>query len=138
MALLVYADSGVTGQVLGKRGGYAVDGDQEFLGLGAANVGAALTGGFPVNGSQSRSFTAADVGARSQVMNVGVLVLVILTLLVLTPLFAPAARSRRSRASSSSSPSGCSTRPASATSPGSTGASSRSPCWRRRSSWPSA
>jgi SulP family sulfate permease len=89
MALLIYADSGVTGQVLGRRGGYAVDGNQEFMGLGAANLGAALTGGFPVNGSQSRSFTAADVGARSQAMNVGVLVLVIVTLLLLTPLFAP-------------------------------------------------
>jgi MFS superfamily sulfate permease-like transporter len=33
MALLIYADSGVTGQVLGKRGGYAVDGNQEFVGL---------------------------------------------------------------------------------------------------------
>jgi SulP family sulfate permease len=93
IALLVYADSGVTGQVLGKRGGYAVDGNQEFLGLGAANVGAALTGGFPVNGSQSRSFTAADVGARSQLMNVGVLALVVLTLLFLTPLFAPLPKS---------------------------------------------
>jgi sulfate permease, SulP family len=89
IALLVYADSGVTGQVLGKRGGYAVDGNQEFLGLGAANIGSALTGGFPVNGSQSRSFTAADVGAKSQAMNLGVLALVILTLLFLTPLFAP-------------------------------------------------
>ncbi|HEX5147558.1 MAG TPA: sulfate permease [Candidatus Limnocylindrales bacterium] len=93
MALLIYADSGVTGQVLGKRGGYAVDGNQEFMGLGAANLGAALTGGFPVNGSQSRSFTAADVGARSQAMNVGVLLLVIVTLLVLTPLFAPLPKS---------------------------------------------
>jgi SulP family sulfate permease len=89
IALLVYADSGVTGQVLGRRGGYAVDGNQEFIGLGAANVGSALTGGFPVNGSQSRSFTAADSGARSQAMNLGVLLLVVLTLLVLTPLFAP-------------------------------------------------
>ncbi len=93
IALLIYADSGVTGQVLGRRGGYAVDGNQEFLGLGAANVGAALTGGFPVNGSQSRSFTAADVGARSQAMNLGVLALVIVTLLVLTPLFAPLPKS---------------------------------------------
>jgi SulP family sulfate permease len=89
IALLVYADSGVTGQVLGRRGGYRVDGDQEFLGLGAANIGSALTGGFPVNGSQSRSFTAADVGAKSQAMNLGVLALVVLTLLFLTPLFAP-------------------------------------------------
>jgi SulP family sulfate permease len=93
IALLVYADSGVTGQVLGRRGGYRVDGNQEFLGLGAANIGSALTGGFPVNGSQSRSFTAADVGAKSQAMNVGVLLLVILTLLFLTPLFAPLPKS---------------------------------------------
>jgi SulP family sulfate permease len=93
IALLVYADSGVSGQVLGKRGGYAVDGNQEFLGLGAANIGSALIGGFPVNGSQSRSFTAADVGAKSQAMNIGVLVLVILTLLFLTPLFAPLPKS---------------------------------------------
>jgi sulfate permease, SulP family len=93
IALLVYADSGVTGQVLGRREGYAVDGNQEFLGLGAANVGSALTGGFPVNGSQSRSFTAADVGARSQAMNVGIIVLVVLTLLFLTPLFAPLPKS---------------------------------------------
>jgi SulP family sulfate permease len=93
IALLVYADSGVTGQVLGRRGGYPVDGNQEFLGLGAANIGSAFTGGFPVNGSQSRSFTAADVGARSQAMNLGVLVLVILTLLFLTPLFAPLPKS---------------------------------------------
>ncbi|HEX5827938.1 MAG TPA: sulfate permease [Candidatus Limnocylindrales bacterium] len=93
IALLVYADSGVTGQVLGKRGGYRVDGNQEFLGLGAANLGSALTGGFPVNGSQSRSFTAADVGARSQAMNVGVVLLVVLTLLFLTPLFAPLPKS---------------------------------------------
>jgi SulP family sulfate permease len=93
IALLVYADSGVTGQVLGRRGGYAVDGNQEFVGLGAANIGSALTGGFPVNGSQSRSFTAADIGAKSQAMNLGVLVLVILTLLLLTPLFAPLPKS---------------------------------------------
>ncbi len=93
IALLIYADSGVTGQVLGRRGGYAVDGNQEFLGLGAANIGSALSGGFPVNGSQSRSFTAAEVGAKSQAMNVGVLALVILTLLFLTPLFAPLPKS---------------------------------------------
>jgi SulP family sulfate permease len=93
IALLIYADSGVTGQVLGRRGGYKVNGNQEFLGLGAANIGSALTGGFPVNGSQSRSFTAAEVGAKSQAMNLGVLALVVLTLLFLTPLFAPLPKS---------------------------------------------
>ena len=89
IALLVYADSGVTGQVLGRRGGYRVDGDGEFLGLGAANIGASLTGGFPVNGSQSRSFTAADMGARTQLTSLVAVALVVITLLFLTPLFAP-------------------------------------------------
>ncbi len=90
----IYADSGVTGQVLGRRGGYRVDGDGEFLGLGAANIGASLTGGFPVNGSQSRSFTAADMGARSQLAGIVAVALVVVTLLFLTPLFAPAAQGR--------------------------------------------
>lgn len=89
IGLLVYADSAVTGQVLARRGRYRVDADGEFFGLGASNIGASLTGGFPVNGSQSRSFTAADLGARSQLASVGVLVLTLLTLLVLTPLFGP-------------------------------------------------
>jgi SulP family sulfate permease len=89
IGLLIYADSGVTGQVLGRRGGYHVDGDAEFIGLGAANVGASLTGGFPVNGSQSRSFTAADMGARSQLASIVAVVLVVVTLLFLTGLFEP-------------------------------------------------
>ncbi len=89
IGLLIYADSGVTGQVLGRRGGYHVDGDGEFIGLGAANVGASLTGGFPVNGSQSRSFTAADMGARSQLASIVAVVLVVVTLLFLTGLFEP-------------------------------------------------
>jgi len=93
LALLIYADSGVTGQVLGRRGGYRVDGNGEFLGLGAANIGAALTGGFPVNGSQSRSFTAADMGARSQLASIVAAILVVVTLLFLTPLFAPLPKS---------------------------------------------
>jgi sulfate permease, SulP family len=89
LGLLIYADSGVTGQVLGRRGGYRVDGDGEFLGLGAANIGASLTGGFPVNGSQSRSFTAADMGAKSQLAGIVAMALVVVTLLFLTGLFEP-------------------------------------------------
>ncbi len=42
-----------------------------------------------MNGSQSRSFTAADAGARSQVSGLFVAVFTVVTLLILTPLFAP-------------------------------------------------
>jgi SulP family sulfate permease len=93
IGLLIYADSGVTGQVLGRRGGYRVDGNGEFIGLGAANIGASLTSGFPVNGSQSRSFTAADMGARSQLTGIFAVVLLVATLLFLTGLFAPLPKS---------------------------------------------
>jgi SulP family sulfate permease len=93
LGLLIYADSGVTGQVLGRRGHYRVDGDGEFLGLGTANIGASLTGGFPVNGSQSRSFTAADMGAQSQLTGIVAAALVAVTLLFLTWLFAPLPKS---------------------------------------------
>ena len=89
IAVLVYADSGVTGQVLARRGHYRVDGNREFMALGLANIGASLTAGFPVNGSQSRSFTAADSGARSQLSSLVVAALIVVTLLLLTPLFAP-------------------------------------------------
>ena len=58
IGLLIYADSGVSGQVLARRGGYRVDADGEFLGLGAANIGAALTGGF------SRSTAASRAASR--------------------------------------------------------------------------
>jgi sulfate permease, SulP family len=59
------------------------------MAFGLANIGASLTAGFPVNGSQSRSFTAADSGARSQVNSLVVALLIIVTLILLTPLFAP-------------------------------------------------
>ena len=110
IGLLIYADSGVTGQVLGRRGGYRVDGDGEFLGLGAANIGASLTGGFPVNGSQSRSFTAADMGARSQLAGIVAVALVVVTLLFLTRPVRSRCPRPPSRASSSWSRRGCSTR----------------------------
>lgn len=87
IALLVYPDSVLTGRSLAKVGNYRLDANLEFYGVGAANIGAGLLGGFPVNGSQSRSFVAADAGARSQVANLWAIVFVILTLVFLSPIF---------------------------------------------------
>ena len=39
--------------------------DQELIGLGAANLGAAFTGGFPVTGGFSRSVVNYDAGAET-------------------------------------------------------------------------
>ncbi|WP_436926077.1 SulP family inorganic anion transporter [Halosimplex amylolyticum] len=87
VALLMYVDSLLTEQSLAQRNEYDVDADQEFFGLGAANVGSGLVGGFPVNGSQSRSIVNDAARAKTQLSNLVALGLVVLTLLYLTPLF---------------------------------------------------
>ncbi len=87
IALLVYPDSVLTGQSLATAGRYRLSANREFFGIGAANVGSGLLGGFAVNGSQSRSFVLRDAGARTQVANLVAAVLVVLTLLLLAPAF---------------------------------------------------
>lgn len=49
-----------------KRGGEKLVSNRELVGLGAANVGSALTGGFPVTGSISRSAVNFAAGANTQ------------------------------------------------------------------------
>ncbi|MDJ0790777.1 MAG: SulP family inorganic anion transporter [Acidimicrobiia bacterium] len=87
VALLVYPDSVLTGRSLATLKGYRLDPNQEFYGIGAANIGSGLLGGFAVNGSQSRSYVLADAGAKSQVANLWAVGLILLTLLFLAPVF---------------------------------------------------
>ena len=49
----------------GQESASAIDPDQELIGLGAANLGAAFTGGFPVTGGFSRSVVNFDAGAET-------------------------------------------------------------------------
>jgi SulP family sulfate permease len=88
VALLVYPDSVLTARSLAVVNKYRLDADREFLGIGAANIGAGLVGGFPVNGSQSRSFVLSDAGSKTQVSNLWAALFVLLTLVLLAPLFA--------------------------------------------------
>ncbi|MGF6274577.1 SulP family sulfate permease [Massilia sp. UYP11] len=53
-----------------KRGGEKLDSNRELIGLGAANVGSALSGGFPVTGSISRSAVNFAAGANTQLASV--------------------------------------------------------------------
>ena len=87
IALLAYPDSFLTARSLASRSDYDLDADQEFLAIGASNLASGALQGFPVNGSQSRSFVQSDAGARSNLAGVVCAVLVLLTLLFLTGLF---------------------------------------------------
>ncbi|MFJ4367299.1 SulP family inorganic anion transporter [Streptomyces chartreusis] len=66
--------------------GPELDADQEFLALGAANLGAAALHGFPVSSSASRTALASSSGARSQVYSLIAGVVVLAVLLFLSPL----------------------------------------------------
>ncbi|PIM67180.1 sodium-independent anion transporter [Streptomyces sp. JV178] len=67
-------------------GGVALDADQEFLALGAANLGAGALSGFPVSSSASRTALASTAGARSQAYSLVAGAAVLAVLLFLSPL----------------------------------------------------
>ncbi|MFJ2158335.1 SulP family inorganic anion transporter [Streptomyces sp. NPDC087856] len=66
--------------------GPGLDADQEFLALGAANLGAGALHGFPVSSSASRTALAASAGARSQAYSLIAGAVVLAVLLFLSPL----------------------------------------------------
>jgi MFS superfamily sulfate permease-like transporter len=68
--------------------GPGLDANQEFLALGAANLGAAALHGFPVSGSASRTALASSTGARSQAYSLVAGAAVLAVLLFLSPLLA--------------------------------------------------
>ncbi|MCG2584477.1 SulP family inorganic anion transporter [Massilia sp. TS11] len=66
IAFIVFVVSMSSAQALAIRRRETLLPDRELLGLGAANIGSALAGGFPVTGGLSRSAVNAAAGAHSQ------------------------------------------------------------------------
>lgn len=66
--------------------GPGLDANQEFLALGAANLGAGALHGFPVSSSASRTALASSAGARSQTYSLVAGAVVLAVLLFLSPL----------------------------------------------------
>lgn len=64
-----------------------IDANQELVALGAANLGASFTGGYPVTGGFSRSVVNFTAGANTGLASIVTAVLIALTVLLLTPLF---------------------------------------------------
>ncbi len=70
IALVAFADSAVLSRTLAGRRGESVDGSQEMVGIGFANIAGGLFGGFPVAASSSRTPVAERAGARTQLTGV--------------------------------------------------------------------
>jgi SulP family sulfate permease len=66
IGFMVFLISMSGAQTLALKRSEKLHSNQELIGLGAANIGAALTGGFPVTGSLSRSAVNFAAGANTQ------------------------------------------------------------------------
>jgi sulfate permease, SulP family len=64
-----------------------VEPNQELVALGAANLGAAFSSGFPVAGGLSRSIVNFAAGANTGLASIITALLIVLTVLLLVPLF---------------------------------------------------
>ncbi len=87
IAMVVFMESMSVGTAVASKNREHLDANQELTGLGAANVGAALVGGFPVAGSFARTVVNFSSGARTQAAALVTAVLLVVSLLALTPLF---------------------------------------------------
>ncbi len=88
VTIVAYTDNVVTARAFAARRREVIDARQEFLALGAANLGAGLFSGFPVSSSGSRTVIGDAVGSRTQLYSLVTAAIVLLTMLFLGPALA--------------------------------------------------
>ncbi|MBZ0298586.1 MAG: STAS domain-containing protein, partial [Anaerolineae bacterium] len=87
IALIGFAESISVGKLLASKRRHKIDANQELIALGAANIGAAFTGAFPVTGGFSRSVVNYSAGANTGLASLITAGLVALTVTFLMPVF---------------------------------------------------
>jgi SulP family sulfate permease len=85
ISVVGFVESVSVGQTLAAKRRQRIEPDQELVALGASNVSAALTGGFPVTGGFARSVVNFDAGAQTPAAGVFTAVGLLLASLLLTP-----------------------------------------------------
>src|SRR5690606_37223650 len=88
ISLVSFVESVSIAQSLARRKRQSIDPDRELLGLGTANIGAALTGGFAVCGGVSRSGVDIDAGPNAPLAGVVSAAVLALILMTIAPVFA--------------------------------------------------
>ncbi len=86
ISIIGFVESISVAQTLAAKKRQRIDPDQELIGLGAANLGAALSGGFPVTGGFSRSVVNYDAGAETPAAGAYTAAGLLVASLFLTPL----------------------------------------------------
>ena len=86
ISIIGFVESVSVAQTLAAKKRQHIDPNQELIGLGAANLGAAFTGGFPVTGGFSRSLVNFDAGAETPAAGVFTAIGLAIAAVALTPL----------------------------------------------------
>jgi sulfate permease, SulP family len=85
ISVVGFVESVSVGQTLAARRRQRIEPNQELIALGAGNLGAAFTAGFPVTGGFARSVVNFDAGARTPAAGIMTAVGILLAALLLTP-----------------------------------------------------
>ncbi len=85
IAVVAFVDSTSTAQEFAARNRTHLDTNRELLGLGASNFVAGMSGGYPINGSMSRTAVNVSAGGKTPMVNIFTAVFMGLTALFLTP-----------------------------------------------------
>lgn len=86
ISIIGFVESISVAQTMAAKKRQRIDPDQELIGLGAANIGASLTGGFPVTGGFSRSVVNFDAGAETPAAGAFTAIGLTIAAVALTPL----------------------------------------------------
>jgi SulP family sulfate permease len=87
IAVVGFLESASVAKALAARRRQRIDADQELVALGAANLGAGISGGFPVAGGFGRSMVNFNAGAVTPMAGVITAGFLVVATLLLTPLF---------------------------------------------------
>ena len=87
IALVSLADTISTASAFAARTGQEINGNQEMIGIGAANLAAGLFQGFPVSTSGSRTAVAERSGAKTQLTGVTGAIVITIMIVLLPGLF---------------------------------------------------
>ena len=86
ISIVGYVETVSVAQTLAAKRRQRIDPDQELIGLGTANIGSALSGGFPVTGGFSRSVVNFEAGAKTPAAGAFTAVGIAMATVYLTPL----------------------------------------------------
>jgi SulP family sulfate permease len=88
LSVIGFVESVSVAQTLAAKKRQRISPDQELIGLGAANIAASFTGGYPVTGGFARSVVNFDAGAETPAAGAFTAVGILIAALFLTPLLA--------------------------------------------------